>query len=204
MGELLVKLRKPNSGKITINQIAIEDIDEKWFRKNVINVSQESSLRSGTLIDNIVYGLEDVNPVDIDKALQISELYDWVKELPDGLNTKVGEQAMKISGGERQRICIARAVLRNPAILILDESTSALDNITEQKIYRNIRKNLKNTSIIIITHRLAITTDMDHLLLLKNGRIAEYGTSEELLNRRGHYSQIMEQYGNKTGSISFH
>jgi ABC-type bacteriocin/lantibiotic exporter with double-glycine peptidase domain len=169
--ELLLGLRQPSSGTVSIGGIPLDQIDEGWLRSQILGITQEVMLRNGTILDNILYGSDNSDPDAVEQAIRHAELTDWIAQLPDGLHTQVGEQGLILSGGERQRISIARALLRKPSILILDEATSALDMRTEQRLLTHLTEQLKGTTLIFITHRMAVTRLSDQILQLQDGRI---------------------------------
>lgn len=161
---IMLGLENPLSGKVTINGIDLNSVDKKWIRENVICVPQNAILRSESILDNILYNMERVSDEHIQEVLNIVCLKDWIDLLPDGIHTLIGEHALKISGGERQRICIARALIRKPQILILDEATSGLDSITEKRVILNIKEYLPNTILLFVTHRQSLLSLTDKVI----------------------------------------
>ncbi|WP_199615101.1 ABC transporter ATP-binding protein [Paenibacillus alkalitolerans] len=201
LADLLLGLRKPASGSISLNGIPLTEIDSAWLRRHMLCVTQDVMLRSGTILDNIVYGSENAGPEAVREAVRIAELEHWISRLRDGLHTRVGEQALQISGGERQRISIARALLRNPAILILDEATSSLDQGTERRLLDRLVRERKGTTFLFITHRLEAARRSDQILVLDEGRIADSGTHADLLTRPGIYRELWEEQSSQTPSL---
>ncbi|WP_268966448.1 ABC transporter ATP-binding protein [Paenibacillus cymbidii] len=193
LADVLLGLQEPAAGSILLNDIPLAAVDSVWLRRSVLCVTQDVMLRSGTILDNILYGTENASLEAIREAVQIAELEQWISRLPDGLHTRVGEQALQISGGERQRISIARALLRKPAVLILDEATSALDQGTERRLLTRLIAARKGTTMLFITHRLDIALRSDEIFLLDEGRLADRGTHEELLQRTGTYQELWKQ-----------
>lgn len=171
--DLLLRLQTPASGSIRINGIPLDMLDEAWVRRHMVGVTQHIYLRSGTLLDNITFGCEPVDSAALHQAISIAELGDWIDRLPQGLLTEVGEQGMSVSGGERQRISIARALLRQPSLLILDESTSALDAATEGRLLANLIERLPQTTLIFITHRMAAAKLSHRTYVIRDGTLAE-------------------------------
>ena len=165
---ILLGFEKPLQGDIKLAGINLDMINRKWLRKNVICVPQLVSLRSASILDNILFGMKNISDVEIQKVLEVACLKEWIDQLPQGLNTFIGEQSLKISGGERQRICIARAILRQPKILILDEATSALDPITEKNIISNLKKYLADTTLIFVTHRMSLLSLTNKVIQIDN------------------------------------
>lgn len=155
-------------GGVKLAGIDLDRINRKWLRKNVICVPQSVILRSASILDNILFNMKDVSDEQIQKALEVACLNEWIELLPQGLNTFIGEQSLKISGGEKQRICIARAILRQPRILILDEATSALDSITEKEIVTNLKNYLVNTTLIFVTHRMSLLSLANKVVRIGN------------------------------------
>jgi ABC-type multidrug transport system fused ATPase/permease subunit len=195
LADLLLGLREPASGSISLNGVPLQQINSSWIRHHMLCVTQEVMLRSGTILDNIVYGSEDIEMEAVWDAIRHAELEEWISRLPEGLLTLVGEQALHISGGERQRISIARALLRKPSILILDEATSSLDQGTERKLLDRLIHRMNGSTLIFITHRLDIALRSDEILVMNEGRLAERGTHDELLSRSGIYQELWSEQG---------
>lgn len=203
LAELLLRLREPTSGSIRLNGYDLSEVDTTWLRQHMLCVTQDVMLRSGTILDNIVYGSEDAKLEDVLQAVRTAELDTWISRLPDGLLTKVGEQALQISGGERQRISIARALLCKPTILILDEATSALDQGTERRLLDHMISQLQGTTLIFITHRLDISLRSDEVLVLNEGCLVQKGSHAELISQPGIYRELwLEQSPAKLGNRS--
>ncbi|WP_179136240.1 ABC transporter ATP-binding protein [Paenibacillus sp. 32352] len=190
LADLLLGLAEPAAGTLRIGGVLTDELDKDWLLRHLLCVTQDASLRSGTILDNIVYGCENASPDQVQEAVELAELGDWLAVLPDGLNTRVGEQGFSLSGGERQRIGIARALLRKPAILILDESTSALDLGTEQRLLSRLTAALKDSTVIFITHRLSVAKLSDQIIVLQGGALAETGTWDELIERNGTFRKL--------------
>jgi ABC-type multidrug transport system fused ATPase/permease subunit len=154
-------------------------------------VEQDAFLFHGTLRENIVYGSPDATNARLARALAIANLDDVVAQLPRGLDTIVGERGAMISGGQRQRIAIARAVVRNPGILILDEATSHLDVVSEQLVQQALQRAAEGRTTVVIAHRLSTIREADRIVVLEQGRVAETGTWEELQVRGGVFQQLL-------------
>jgi ATP-binding cassette subfamily B protein len=169
ISDLILRLLTPHSGEIHLGGVPLQEVKEEWLRSNLRCVTQEIQLRSGTLLDNIMYPRSQATQVEIEQALQLVGLSEWVKMQPLGLYTEVGENGMQLSGGERQRLSIVRAVLGKPPVLILDEATSALDNISEQHILQSINQVLPETTIVFITHRLSVLQYSHYVFRLEEG-----------------------------------
>jgi ABC-type bacteriocin/lantibiotic exporter with double-glycine peptidase domain len=173
---IVLGLLQPFKGCVKISGIDIDAINKRWFRQNVICVSQASQLRSISILDNILYYKKEISQVEINEILKVACLEEWISQLPQGVHTFIGEQAMMISGGERQRICIARAILRRPQILILDEATAALDRATEAQLIINLKKFLPNSILIFITHRATILSFTDKVIQIDEGKMVKGST----------------------------
>lgn len=173
----------------------IYDISNQSFREKVMYITQDIEMHKGTIRENIIYDRENVSEREIEEAVRIAELEKLIKRLPRGLETILGEGGSKLSGGERQRISIARAVLKRPEVLIMDEMTSALDNLTEKTILEKIFQGFKNNIFIIFTHRLELCSLCDKVIVLDEGKINAIGTHEELHLENKIYKELyLSQY----------
>ena len=188
--KLFLRFYEVQQGKITLDGIDIKNILLTDLRKSIGLVSQDVFLFHGTVKDNIAYGSSHVSIEEIIAAAKIAEAHEFITQLPQGYDTIVGERGQKLSGGQRQRIAIARAVLKNPPILILDEATSAVDNETEAAIARSLEKITQNRTTIAIAHRLSTIRHSDCIYVLEFGQILEQGTHEELLEKEGVYTNL--------------
>ena len=155
-------------------------------------VPQDTVLFNESIYYNIAYGRPDASEAEILTAAKAAHIHDFVQSLPDQYETQVGERGLKLSGGEKQRIAIARAILKNPLILIFDEATSALDSRTEKNIQNELKQLSKNRTTLIIAHRLSTIIDADQILVMDKGRIVEQGTHQELLTKNRIYAQLWE------------
>ncbi|OCQ94724.1 ABC transporter [Oscillatoriales cyanobacterium USR001] len=200
--KLLLRLYEVQSGRITLDGIELNKLNLKDLRQAIGLVSQDVFLFHGTVAENIAYGTFDATPKQIVIAAKIAEADEFIKELPQGYETIVGERGQKLSGGQRQRIAIARAVLKNPPILILDEATSAVDNETEAAIQRSLERITKNRTTIAIAHRLSTVRNADCIYVMEQGRIIESGRHEQLLEQNGVYAALWRvQSGLKSNVI---
>ncbi|WP_094677048.1 ABC transporter ATP-binding protein [Hydrocoleum sp. CS-953] len=188
--KLLLRFYEAQSGKITLDGIEINQINLQDLRRAIGLVSQDVFLFHGTVAENISYGSFDATLPEIIAAAKIAEADDFINQLPQGYDTIVGERGQKLSGGQRQRIAIARAVLKNPPILILDEATSAVDNETEAAIQKSLEKITQNRTTIAIAHRLSTIRNADCIYVMEHGKIVEFGRHEELLEKSGIYGSL--------------
>ncbi len=187
---LLMRFHDPLSGNLEIDGIDIKDLKLNSLRGSISLVSQNTTLFPGTVRENIVYGNPDSNEEQIRYAAGIAEASVFISELPEGMDTNIGEDGHKLSGGQRQRLAIARAVLKDASILILDEATSNVDNETEAALQRSIEKISVDRTTLIIAHRLSTIRNADRIIVLDSGSISEEGTHDELINNHGIYSRL--------------
>ena len=190
--KLLLRLYEIDTGQITLDGQNIKDIVLWDLRRAIGLVSQDVFLFHGTVRENISYGSPDATISQIKEAAQIAEAAQFIQELPQGFDTIVGERGQKLSGGQKQRIAIARAVLKDPPILVLDEATSAVDNETEAAIARSLEKITQNRTTIAIAHRLSTIRHADCIYVMDYGRLIERGTHEELLANQGAYANLWQ------------
>ncbi|SFM12855.1 ABC transporter ATP-binding protein [Marinobacter zhejiangensis] len=186
--KLLMRFYDPQQGNITIDDIGISTISLKSLRQAIGLVSQDVYLFEGSIRDNIAYGRPEAGLDDIIAAARQAEAWGFIEQLPDGLDTPVGERGVRLSGGQRQRLSLARALLTDPAILILDEATSAVDNETEAAIQRSLRHIRHNRTVIVIAHRLSTIVDADAIAVIDDGQVRELGSHTELLAKNGPYA----------------
>ena len=187
---LLMRFHDPLSGTLEIDDINIKDLKLDSLRSSIALVSQNTTLFPGTIKENIAYGNPDANMEQIEYAAGIAEATVFISELPEGMETNIGEDGHKLSGGQRQRLAIARAVLKNAPILILDEATSNVDNETEAALQRSIDKISEDRTTLIIAHRLSTIRNADTIIVLDSGSISEFGTHDELIRKSGIYSRL--------------
>ncbi len=188
--KLLLRLYEIRSGQITLDGIDIQKLNLQDLRRCIGLVSQDIFLFHGTVGENIAYGTFDASQRDIIRAAKVAEAHDFITRLPEGYDTIVGERGQKLSGGQRQRIATARAVLKNPPILILDEATSAVDNETEAAMRRSLERITINRTTIAIAHRLSTIRNADCIYVMEHGKFVESGTHEELLEQEGIYALL--------------
>ncbi|MDY4742991.1 MAG: ABC transporter ATP-binding protein [Lachnospira sp.] len=187
---LVIGFNFANEGKVTVDGYDMRDIDLRTYRKHLAVVPQTSILFSGTIRDNITYGIENVDDETLDRVVDAANLRELVDSLPDGLDTVVGEHGGKLSGGQRQRISIARALMRNPKVIVLDEATSALDSISEKLIQEALNNLTKDRTTFIVAHRLSTIKGADRIAVIADGHCVEYGTYDELMALKGEFYQM--------------
>ena len=189
---LIPRLYDVLGGKVTIAGVDVRDFDLKYLRQCIGVVTQESFMFNGTILENLKYAKADATMEEVEAACRIANIHDFIVSQPKGYDTEVGNRGLKLSGGEKQRISIARVILKNPKILILDEATSALDSISENSIQDALENMMKGRTSIVIAHRLSTILKADCILVVKDGVIAEQGTHEELLALGGTYRELYE------------
>ena len=189
---LLPRLYDVNGGYVTINGINVKDFDLTYLRSKIGVVTQDTYLFNGTIRDNLLYAKEDATQEELEEACRIANIHDFIMNQPEGYDTEVGNRGLKLSGGETQRLSIARVVLKDPRILILDEATSALDSISENAIQDALEALMRGRTSIVIAHRLSTILKADKILVVKDGVIAEQGTHDDLLAKGGVYRDLYE------------
>jgi ATP-binding cassette subfamily B protein/subfamily B ATP-binding cassette protein MsbA len=189
---LIPRLYDAERGRVTIDGVDVRDISIASLRSQFSVVLQESLLFSDTIGENIAYGRPGASKEEIEQAARDANAHDFIRRLPNGYDTVLGERGAKISGGERQRIAIARAFLRDAPILILDEPTSSIDYRTETVILDALDRLMRGRTTVMIAHRLATIQHDDKILVLDEGRLVESGTHDELLDRAGAYAQLWQ------------
>ena len=190
IGRLLFRFYDAQQGSIKIDGQDIRHVTQESLHRSIGVVPQDTVLFNDTIYYNIAYGLDNASQAAVEKAAKDAQIHDFILSLPDGYETTVGERGLKLSGGEKQRVGIARTLLKNPPILLLDEATSALDTETEREIREALTNASEGRSVLTIAHRLSTIADADRIIVLENGSIVEIGTHEALLRKRGRYYSL--------------
>jgi ATP-binding cassette subfamily B protein len=183
----------PVQGRILLDGQDLRTLKQSAIRRNIGVVLQDPLLFNDTICANIAYGRPDASSADIEAAAKAAFAHEFIMRLPEGYNTIVGERGGRLSGGERQRITIARALLKNPPILVLDEPTSALDTESEEAVQNAIEHLMHGRTIFVIAHRLSTVINADRIIVLKEGRIVESGTHRDLVRHNGYYASLIKR-----------
>jgi len=197
LADLIPRFYDPTRGKVLIDGVDLREFNIYSFRNKLAVVSQDTYIFNTSVRDNIAYALEDVDDAVVIEAAKLANALEFIQDLPQGFDTQLGDRGVRLSGGQRQRIAIARALLRNPEILILDEATSALDSVSERLIQQSLEKLAVGRTVIAIAHRLSTIVRADKVVVLEQGRIIEQGGYQELLEQRGElwkYHQMQHEY----------
>ena len=187
---MIIGFLQPTEGHLYIDDNDITEISLPEYRHFISVVPQNSILFSGTIRENILYGMDKIDDKRLEEVAEMANLNEFVKDLPNGLDTFIGEHGGKLSGGQKQRITIARALIRDPKILILDEATSALDNISEYHVQKAISGLIKGRTTFIVAHRLSTIRDAVRIVVMDAGRCVETGTYEELMEKKGKFYEL--------------
>ena len=189
---MLPRLYDVSGGSVSVAGVDVRDMDLTWLRSQIGVVTQDTYLFNGTVLDNLRYAKQDATMEEIEEACKKANIHDFIVKQPHGYETEVGNRGLKLSGGEKQRLSIARVILKDPKILILDEATSALDSISENAIQDALESMMEGRTSIVIAHRLSTILKADRILVVSDGKIAEQGTHEELLAQNGVYRELYE------------
>ncbi|MCU0368612.1 MAG: ABC transporter ATP-binding protein/permease, partial [Cyclobacteriaceae bacterium] len=190
LADLIPRFYDPTEGDVLLDGISLKDIELESLRKQIGVVTQESILFNDTIYNNIAFGMPHVSEADVMEAARIANAHDFIMQSENGYQTFIGERGSKLSGGQRQRLSIARAVLKNPPILILDEATSALDSESERLVQDALFSLMKNRTSVVIAHRLSTIQNADEIIVIQQGEISERGTHEELSRKNGLYRKL--------------
>ena len=200
---MIIGLLKPTKGDMLIDGKSVRDVNLFEYRHSISVVPQNSILFTGTIRENITYGVSSYSEEELNRAIEMSAVNEFLPELPDGLETNVGERGEKLSGGQRQRVTIARALIRNPSILILDEATSALDNVSEYHVQKAIERSMQKRTTFVVAHRLSTIRNADRIVVMEGGRMIELGTYDELMAKKGKFYEMKKLSDVATKSMEY-
>ena len=195
IASLINRFYDPVEGKISLDGKDIRSFKQRSYRNLIGFISQDAILFNDSILNNIAFGVEEATKEEIIEAAKIANAHEFILETESGYDTVIGDRGMKLSGGQRQRLTIARAILKNPQILILDEATSALDSESERLVQDALEKVMKNRTSIVIAHRLSTIQHCDNIVVMREGSIIEQGKHEELLQLSGVYKKLVELQG---------
>ena len=193
LARLLFRFFDVDGGAIRVDGQDLRTITQDSLRAAIGVVPQDTVLFNDTLYRNLAYGRPEATEAEVYRAARMAHLDAFIHSLPEGYDTRVGERGLKLSGGEKQRVAIARVILKNPPVLILDEATSSLDSLSEQAILGALKEVSRQRTTLVIAHRLSTIRDADTILVMDGGRMVESGNHDALLARRGHYARLWEQ-----------
>jgi ABC-type multidrug transport system fused ATPase/permease subunit len=200
LADLIPRFYDPTHGEVLIDGVDLRQFEIDSLRRKLAVVSQDTFIFNTSIRNNIAYGTEGASQAAIETAARQANALEFIQQMPEGFDTQLGDRGVRLSGGQRQRIAIARALLRDPEILILDEATSALDSVSERLIQKSLEKLSAGRTVIAIAHRLSTIANADKVVVLEQGRIVEQGKYQELLERRGHlwkYHQMQHEAGHQ-------
>ncbi|MFZ4397317.1 MAG: ABC transporter ATP-binding protein, partial [Kiritimatiellia bacterium] len=189
---LIIGFRRPERGQILLDGRDMETLDLRQYRRQLAVVPQQTVLFSGSIRDNITYGLPEVPEAKLQDVLRMARVNEFLDDLPDGLDTEIGEHGSKLSGGQRQRIAIARALIRDPHVIILDEATSALDVISEKLVQEAITELIRGRTTFIVAHRLSTIRNASRVLVLRDGTLVESGRHDDLVRAGGEFAKLRD------------
>lgn len=192
MVHLIPRLYEVTSGSVRVGGVDVRDYKQETLRNNVAMVLQKNVLFTGTIKENLLWGNKEATDEEITEACKAAQAHEFIMSFPNGYETEMGQGGVNVSGGQKQRLCIARALLKKPKIIILDDSTSAVDTATDSKIRQAFKENLADTTTIIIAQRVSSICDADKIIVLDNGRIDAVGTHDELLKTNKIYQEVYQ------------
>jgi ATP-binding cassette, subfamily B, multidrug efflux pump len=190
---LIPRLMDPTAGAVLLDGIDLRSVDPAALRRHIGFVPQETFLFSATIAENIAFGVDSATEEQIRRAAEIAGLAGDIAGFPEGYCTMVGERGITLSGGQKQRTAIARAILRDPRILILDDALSSVDTLTEERILQHLAGVMQGRTVILISHRVSTVRQADTIVVLSNGRVVEQGTHAELVNAGGYYADLSQK-----------
>ena len=190
IAKLLFRFYDVNEGQILIDGQDIKQVSQLSLRQAIGVVPQDTVLFNQSILENVRYGRPGASDDEVKRAIELAHLKEFIEQLPRGYDTQVGERGLKLSGGEKQRVAIARTILKQPAILVFDEATSSLDSVSERAVLQAIEEVSRNKSSVVIAHRLSTIIDADRILVIENGQVVEQGNHQSLLNMAGHYARL--------------
>ncbi|MEY8262589.1 MAG: ABC transporter ATP-binding protein/permease [Bermanella sp.] len=190
IAKLLFRFYDVNEGQILIDGQDIKQVSQLSLRQAIGVVPQDTVLFNQSILENVRYGRPGASDDEVKRAIELAHLKEFIEQLPKGYDTQVGERGLKLSGGEKQRVAIARTILKQPAILVFDEATSSLDSVSERAVLQAIEEVSRNKSSVVIAHRLSTIIDADRILVIEDGQVVEQGNHQSLLNMAGHYARL--------------